>query len=307
MALIALYLAFVQQDLLLPTELGFANYVIFDEDDIFILDSISEGIYRLDKTGRILARHNQIGYGPGEVLVHGDFTVKGDRVYLLDHKQRKLITLNRNLEYIGQKFLPSGGVCTNFDTANNSFFFYYYQPSNGMVIHKFDGEMNKIASFCPTFEEGIEIPSKDSHRYHFSYGNGHLRIFNQRLYVMHSFRYRVDVFNLDGELLQSHPIPGVKPQDFLNEEKQGFDVMARGLRLDNKGNVYFALGNRYPNPEKGIQQPLFLMLAHKTGQWRRRPLKSLWFFPYEDRFARTIERETDGRILLRFEPHPFPD
>ena len=72
--------------------IGFINKISFTDKYILVSDArVSQKIYLFDKEGKFIRYISNKGNGPGEYSVIGDFTIKGDSVFIQDYYQNKYV------------------------------------------------------------------------------------------------------------------------------------------------------------------------------------------------------------------------
>ena len=288
----------------LPKQIQFAHYVVQHEANFYILDGYQDMLARVDTDGNMVNQYHAKGLGPGEYQSLTNLVVVENSIFLIDNKQRKVIELDHDFQFKKQWFYQGGGVGGGIAITPRSAYLYYYSPEKqNTVIHQYDREWNLIRDFGHCFQPD-EPKVKDPTRFGLSFTQGSLAVANGKLFALHHFGYRIDVFDLDGNLLEKIPIPRVSPSSLFNQKRQTLEVIARALTRDHDGNLYFFLSNRYPNAEVFIPRNLAFKLDTKTHELVSRDLDQIWRYPIAD--GKVVDViETDDGCRLEIKDNPF--
>ena len=132
--------------------IGFINKISFTDKHILVSDArVSQKIYLFDKGGKFIRYISNKGTGPGEYSVIGDFTIKGDSVFIQDYYQNKYViydmVANEIKDDIPYKTHHSGVVA-----LDNYLYFisnYFTSPIGDYNCWRYDLSTRKTEGYLP--------------------------------------------------------------------------------------------------------------------------------------------------------------
>jgi len=144
------------------TIIGQISKIQIFNNQLYILDELSNSIMIFDKNGKFIKKLNKIGQGPGEYIRLKDFEVNENGLYILDISGRKINHYDTNLNFITKTNLES---ISSYFTINDNFYWLYNEPnlsSNYYQLTKID-QHGKVS-----VKDFQKKASADSHEYNWS-------------------------------------------------------------------------------------------------------------------------------------------
>lgn len=80
--------------------------IVYDEENLFILDSEDAEIKVFSKAGGFLHAFGKKGQGPGEFQTPGDMDILGDKIFVSDGANRRVQVLDKKGAYLGSFKVP---------------------------------------------------------------------------------------------------------------------------------------------------------------------------------------------------------
>lgn len=305
---IVLFLIISLDPIRLPAGAG-ANFVAFSGSQLYIMDARDGKIYKSGLDGQIRAVFDKKGFGPGEVTTVSQLFVEGDELFILDHKQRKVVITDHDFQYKRQLIVPGGGLLGTMVVMKDAYFFRYFKPSDGLTIHKFDLEMNPVTSFAGGFVFGDEVPKSAGPEINFKYGSGSIFKHDNHIFSFPGFRYRIEEYDADGKSIGVYKIPGIKISDFYEApDGNKFGLSMSFVQQDHAGNFYFILRWRLPMYDSPLPYNRLYRFDPQTKKMAFVRAETYWQYPAHDGFwVRAVEDEKNGNVSLVFVPDPFAD
>ena len=93
--------------------------IVYDEKNLFVLDSEDEEIKVFSKAGGFLYAFGKKGQGPGEFQMPGDMDILGDKIFVSDGANRRVQVLDKKGAYLGSfkvQFWPQGILALETET-----------------------------------------------------------------------------------------------------------------------------------------------------------------------------------------------
>ena len=97
--------------------IGEVSKIEIHEDIIYILDFMTNTLFRFNPDGTYLNKINKVGVGPEEYIRLTDFYVNKNGVYLLDFSGKSILKLTHNLEFIEKQAITSMSTHLVVDSA----------------------------------------------------------------------------------------------------------------------------------------------------------------------------------------------
>ena len=132
--------------------IGFINKISFTDKYILVSDArVSQKIYLFDKEGKFIRYISNKGNGPGEYSVIGDFTIKGDSVFIQDYYQNKYVVYDMVADEIKDD-IPYNAHHSGVVALDNYLYFisnYFTSPIGDYNCFRYDLSMRKTEGYLP--------------------------------------------------------------------------------------------------------------------------------------------------------------
>lgn len=262
--------------LLLPADIGNVASIQFKDDRMVVFDSSDQSLHLFDKNGQRLESYRRVGQLPGEYTKLSKHTTTADGYAILDHQQRRLIFLDRDLKYQRQMHFQLGvayGVAVHSDHV----FLYLVSLSKDRLVHRFDANMTYQNSFGPNLKD-YPIPRDPGAL--FQFGAGQLVYSDKHDFLVTASYYfaRIGLYTVRGDHLQTFEVPTV-PQEQPNK-----GIAVKQLMIDDEGRILVPLV-KYKTAAETI----------KSGLWRLDPRNGAWSV-YHGSFLRIVLKP-DGQFI----------
>ncbi len=206
----------------LPEEIiQVADLVGFDSH-IFILDARERALWKLDSSGSIIAQFGQKGSGPGEWQRPFRLRVYNGKVFVPDLEKRVVLVLNTGLDFV--KEFKIHGMVRDIALAGPDLFLAYYDPASDGMIHLVDDQFQQQRFFGKALEKSDLM---------MGFQSASMILSGDRLFYMHQFLPLLQVFNLEGMLIQEANLPGMQKlfikKENLLRQKRYFRYVAADL------------------------------------------------------------------------------
>jgi len=188
----------------LPEELYRISEVEATPDRFYVLEDSEDVVFAIDRSGKELARFGRRGQGPGEFAGPIGLALDSTHVYVADLRGQKVVVLTHDLEFVSEH--GGMGLVRDLAVTPEHIFTVAYDPEAHATVRRYDRAWNQTGSF------GYALPHPKKTLGHQS---AEIAISGDRIYLVHTFRMAVEVFDFAGNLLETLTPPGFTSDSFL--------------------------------------------------------------------------------------------
>ncbi|CAM2069970.1 6-bladed beta-propeller [Sulfidibacter corallicola] len=174
-----------------------AGDIGFTRQHIFVSDGNSNCLYQLDHTGVLMSSYCQRGQGPEEFQKLRYLAITESEVGVADFGKRSLILFSHDL--VPRQEIRVGMPCSDLVLMPDDLFVLGFDPKTKKMIHRFSRSGKKLVSFGDPLKPMDEM---------FGMQSGFLAVQDRKIYFVHAFRFRIDVFDLHGKQVDTITHPG---------------------------------------------------------------------------------------------------
>ena len=174
-----------------------AGDIGFTWQHIFLTDGRSKCLFKLNTQGALVASYCQKGQGPHEFQGIRRLAVTKQEIAVADFRKRSVIFFDHQLQPTDE--LRVGFPPTDVVLTGDDLYVLGFDPKSKQMIHRFTRAGKKLASFGAPLEPTDDMLGMQS---------GFLALQAGKIYFIHAFRFRIDVFDSDGNPLDTIKHPG---------------------------------------------------------------------------------------------------
>jgi hypothetical protein len=254
-----------EEDLNIGLEEGDEHYQLYrpqdikvtDNGDIYVIDWREDHLRIFDKDGKYLRTVAQKGRGPGEFETPASFDFLSDgRIVLLDGRNRQVSILDENNEY--QTGFKVEGYCKNLIVDGQDQLYLeknlpkevnvigvtqviedrlsvYCADLDGRMLHDYGIYRGIKMNFMKTKQGSMSTTSPFSHTTVWTVDE------EGRLYIGYNEKYRLDVYDPDGELIFGfgREFTPIKYENYRGGANPEFwSAFSRHLIFDDESNLW---------------------------------------------------------------------
>jgi len=167
----------------------------------------SNQIWRWSLDNEPLVVYEHRGFGPGELQKISSMRLFAGRLYVCDMAKRSVIVLNEDFGYIEEKKIS--GLLRDILVVKDRYYLLIGTSGNQGLVQIRDRNWQIEGSF------GSMLP--DTEGAMIGLQSGELMLYHGQVYLLHAFLPQIEIFDLEGNLVQRSGIPGFNGPTFTLE------------------------------------------------------------------------------------------
>lgn len=218
--LIYFYTAFLFSDVRLTAASNFTNdnvfkpvKIVMSEDRIYLFDSADQSLKIVSKDNKIIKTIGRKGEGPGEVRNSTDFTVTGEKIFLLDVNKIEIFS-KKSGNHLASKRIIETVRPIKLSLNGDTFYLTSMEfQKGGKLIKKYNEKNKTELKLSQSFLECTPVDGKSLTNFYKNFGS--LAFRDGKVYFAYLVFNKVLEFSRDGQLLNELTVP-FQPIDLEN-------------------------------------------------------------------------------------------
>ena len=189
------------------------------EKAIYILERSGGGeLWKLNRSGKVLARQNNVGKGPGSLQNAQSFALNNHFLYVCDPLKRTVVVFDSDLRFL--KEVKVQGLCRSLLFDQEFIYLWMFDPASYTTLQKLNHQWQPVSQFGTPL--GNEKQSKGSY---FGRQSGTIINTEKSMIVIHALKYQFEIYDsLNNRLIKTVSLPGFDDHFYGSDQflKQAF-------------------------------------------------------------------------------------